>query len=159
MERREKPKQDEAAQKLGTHLSYWGVFECLKINDEGLLVYRNPADDRERVCLPEERFEWIHCHPSAGYFSMIATQLKFRDQFYLPGSGSLIAAAITNCVNCTQKRNHVDRDQYIQHRTLENYPGAKLYVDIVGPFPKDICQGEEVSRCWMDLPSGPRQYR
>ena len=39
----------------------------------------------------------------------------------------------------------MDRDQYIQHLTLEQYPGAKLYVDIVGPLPKDVCRGEEVS--------------
>ncbi len=56
VERREKPDRDEAAWKSGTHLSYRGVFECLRINDEGLLVYCNPADDQERVCLPEGRF-------------------------------------------------------------------------------------------------------
>ena len=81
---------------------------------------------------------------------MIATQLKFRDQFYLPGSGSLIAATITNCVNCIQKQNHVGRDQYIQHQTLEQYLGAKLYMDFVGPLSKDVCR--IWSQCWMGLP-------
>ncbi len=42
-------------------------------------------------------------------------------------------------------RNHLAKDQYIQHRTLEHYPGSKLYVDIVGPLPRNTHHEEEVT--------------
>ena len=105
------------------------------------LMYRSPEDDKDRLCLPKDCFAkvfaWIHSHPSAGHFGIGATQKKFKKRFFLPGANTQIVTEVSNCINCIQKKNFVKKDQHVFHCTLETHPMGRVYIDLVGPLPRD----------------------
>ena len=112
-------------------------------------MYRSPEDDKDRLCLPEDCFAkvfaWIHSHPSAGHFGIGATQKKFKKRFFLPGANKRIVTEVSNCINGSQKKNFVKKDQHVFHRTLETHPMGRVYIDLVGPLPRDKYRGQKVT--------------
>jgi transposase InsO family protein len=76
---------------------------------------------------------------------MNPTQKKIRERFFLPGMTAKIITSVTNCISCVQKRNYVDKNQHVYHRSLESQPFQKIYVDLVGPLTPGEWHGEKVS--------------
>jgi Reverse transcriptase (RNA-dependent DNA polymerase)/RNase H-like domain found in reverse transcriptase/Integrase core domain/Integrase zinc binding domain len=144
-----KPGKEEIKDAGQEYRVYAGVFECLEISPTQGLLYKSPDSGKLRVCLPTDAFtrvfRWAHEHPTAGHFGMTSTQKKIKERFFLPGLANKVITAVTNCINCVQKRNYVKKDQHIFHRSLESRPFQKVYVDIVGPLPAGKWRGEEVT--------------
>jgi transposase InsO family protein len=149
VEEKKKPDTEKIREAGKEYSAYRSVFERLHLTEKSGLMYRSPEDEEDRFCLPDDcfskAFTWIHSHPSAGHFGIVATQKKFRKKFFLPGATTRIVSEIMNCINCIQKKNFVKKDQHVFHRTLETHPMGKVYIDLVGPLPEDEYRGQKVT--------------
>jgi len=149
VEKEEKPSKEELRDLANEYKVYVGVFEMLKISAAKGLIYIDPKTQIERICMPVELFQkifkWAHEHVSAGHFGISATQKRLRSRFFIPNLDVRVVTAVTNCVNCIQKRNYIDKNQHMFHRSLETGPFQKIYVDIVGPLAESEWNGTKVS--------------
>ena len=147
VEEKQKPDVEKMREAGSEYLVYRGVFERLHLKEGSGLIYHSPEDDKDRLCLPEDcftkAFDWIHSHPSAGHFGIGATQKKFKKRFFLPVANTRIVTEVSNCINCIQKKNFVKKDQHVFHRTLETHPMERVYIDLVGPLPRDEYRGQK----------------
>ncbi len=113
VEKGEKPKKAELKDMAAEYRACEGVFEQLKLDPEGGLVFEHLGANMPRLCVPadaySELFKWVHAHPTAGHFGMNATQRRIRQRFFLPGMAMKIVTSITNCIQCVQKRNYSRR--------------------------------------------------
>jgi Integrase zinc binding domain/Integrase core domain len=141
----QKPRKEETKDYGREYQAYLGVFECLKLHPQKGLVYENPDNRTVRVCVPETMFQkifhWSHQHRTAGHFGMTATQKRIREKYFMPNLTVRVTTAIANCVECIKKRNYVNKNQHLYHRSLEANPFEKIYVDIVGPLPESEWNG------------------
>ena len=145
----EKPCKGDLKEAGREYQVYAGIFECLKIPEGRGLIFDPTDGSKPRICAPQDSysqiFKWAHEHQTAGHFGMNATQKKIRERFFLPGLTNKIVTSVTNCIGCVQKRNYVNKDQHIFHRSLESRPFQKIYVDLVGPLPEGEWQGKKVN--------------
>jgi hypothetical protein len=145
----EKPSKAELRDVGQEYQAYAGVFECLQLTEDQGLVFKPTPEGRARVCVPQDAFHrifrWAHEHATAGHFGMNATQKKIRERFFFPGMTARIVTGVTNCISCVQKRNYVNKNQHVFHRSLESRPFQKIYVDLVGPLTPGEWHGEKVS--------------
>ena len=95
-----KPSKEEAREFDADRQVYRGVFEKLQIEAGRGLVFGGIDGGANRICLPAKYFQkvfrMLHCHPSAGHFRIGATQKKFKQKFFMPGSSNRIAMEIGN---------------------------------------------------------------
>ena len=133
-------------------LPYINRFPTLFLRHKVLMAYTPGGvgeDYTPKICVPtalkEKIFTTAHGGNSAGHHGISRTLDLLRTRVYFPRMQTYVEEKIKGCNHCFQKWKTPPAKSHPQHREIVGRPGARIYIDLVGPLNAVPHHGEDVS--------------
>ena len=133
-------------------LPYINRYPTLFLRHKVLMAYTPGGvgeDYTPKICVPaalqEKVFTTAHGGNSAGHHGITRTLDLLRTRVYFPRMQTYVEERIKGCNHCFQKWKTPPAKNHPQHREAVGRPGARIYMDLVGPLNAAPHHGEEVS--------------
>ena len=133
-------------------LPYINRFPTLFLRHQVLMAYTPGGigeDYTPKICVPialrDKVFTTAHGNNSAGHHGITRTLDLLRTRVYFPRMQTYVEEKIKGCSSCFQKWKTPPAKKHPQHREVVGRPGARVYMDLVGPLNAVPHHGEDVS--------------
>ena len=146
------PDQAERKKLSLEELPYINRFPTLFLRHQVLLTYSPSGfgeDYTPKICIPDalkaKVFRTSHGVNAAGHHGITRTLDCLQDRVYFPRMRTYVEEKVNGCEQCFQKTKKTPAKRHVQHREHVGRPGARIYMDLVGPLNVVPYHGKEAS--------------
>ena len=136
------PSSEIQGSSRSTHVMWFNWSRLVIEND--ILYRRWESEDGNRMklqlvvpqSLVPEILKLLHDNPTSGHLGVTKTVERVRQRFFWSGLRQDVESWCRNCEVCCRWNNHRVKPRAPLVTSKVGYPGERVAMDIVGPFPK-----------------------